>query len=60
MLNTGLLTKLGFNPVVMYFYEELRYSVRQRKGWKRAPLFDFITSTDYFHASSSYGSSFGD
>ncbi len=47
MLNTGLLTKLGFKPVVMYFmrnYATKLIPVRQRKGWKRAPLFDFINN----------------
>ncbi len=33
-------------PVVMYFirsYATKLIPVRKRKGWKRAPLFDFIT-----------------
>ncbi len=48
---TRVSTKLGIKPVVNnVFYEELGYfiPVRQRKGWKRAPLFDFISLTDEF------------
>ncbi len=41
----GVCTKLGFKPMVMYFmrnYATKLIPVRQLKGWKRAPLFDFI------------------
>ena len=40
----GLLSKLGFKPVVMYFirsYATKLIPVRQRKGWKRGPPLRF-------------------